>query len=122
MYAMLGGITGLFSPGDLGSFVDPVGHRREVWGISDHTVYADSASQVLCTVKRPGYSRPDIRVVILISPETKSSGEAVAISFKGRKNTRFIGEPTGGYTTSNYSFQFTDECGFFLSASIEADR
>ena len=49
-------------------------------------------------------------------------GEALAISFKGRPRTRFIGEKTGGYTTANESIQFSAETGMFLATSVETDR
>jgi hypothetical protein len=121
MFAMLAGLTEIFEPGELGAFVDPVSHTKEKWGTNGYYSWSDSLSHTRATVVHT-FSKPGLKIVVLISPETKSSGEAVAISFKGRPNTLFIGEPTGGYTTSNYSFQFTDSCGLFLSASIEADR
>ncbi|HTI08186.1 MAG TPA: S41 family peptidase [Puia sp.] len=40
-------------------------------------------------------------VVILTGHGTGSAGECVAVAFKGRPHTWFIGEPTAGYTTGN---------------------
>ena len=121
MFAMLAGLTEVLEPGELGAFVDPVGHTKELWGTNGYYAWSDTVTHARATVAHT-FSKPGMKVVVLISPETKSSGEAVAISFKGRPNTWFIGEPTGGYTTSNYSFNFTDNCGLFLSATIEADK
>lgn len=41
------------------------------------------------------------KVAIITSIVTASSGEIVALSFKARKNTCFIGQTTNGMTTSN---------------------
>ena len=121
MFAMLSGLAEVFEPGELGAFVDPVGHTKEKWGTNGYYAWSDTVIHARATVAHT-FSNPSLKVVVLISPETKSSGEAVAISFEGRPNTWLIGEPTGGYTTSNYSFNFTDNCGLFLSATIEADK
>ncbi len=62
-------------------------------------------------------------VVVLIGPVTKSSGSMVAIAFKGRPNTVFIGEPTAdGYTTSNGYFQFAPNLVLNFATSYVADR
>jgi len=117
---VLGGLTSLFEPGKLGSFVDPVTSQAEEWGIINDRIFAGTDT----THKMPGIGKStyNLKVVVLIGPYTRSSGEAAAISFKGRKNTLFIGESSGGYTTSNNSFQFTEEIGFFIAAAVEADR
>lgn len=118
--AVLGGLTTLFKPGKLGSFVYPVTGQAEEWGIINDRIFAGTDT----THKIPGIGKStyNLKVVVLIGPYTRSSGEAAAISFKGRKNTLFIGENSGGYTTSNNSFQFTKEIGFFIATAVEADR
>jgi len=50
----------------------------------------------------------DEKVAVLLSRYTVSSGEVVAVSFKGRENTKFFGEATGGYTTVN-GYDLIDE-------------
>jgi len=45
----------------------------------------------------PGTRTP---VVVLTGHGTGSAGESIAVAFKGRKHTIFIGEPTGGYCTA----------------------
>ena len=124
MFAMIGGLTNLFESGKLGSFVYPGTGKEETWGIASRNgvdrVY--SGTDTACTVTRRGKSLADVKIVVLIGPNTGSSGEALAISFKGRKNTWFIGENTSGYTTANDSFQFTNKIGVFMASSVEADR
>lgn len=119
MYPMILGVANLLGEGQLGAFIDPVNNQQEPWGIKGLSCYGGNHSY--CTLKSIGKSATKLKVVILISHYTASSGEATAISFKGRPNTKFMGEPSGGYTTSNQSFQFLG-IGVFMAASIEADR
>jgi hypothetical protein len=124
MYAMIGGLSNLFEPGKLGSFVYRGTKKEESWGVdsSDGIDRAYSGPETQCSINRRGKALYNLKVVVLTGPYTRSSGEALAISFKGRNNTWFIGENTGGYTTSNTSFQFTDEIGVFVATAVEADR
>lgn len=124
MYAMIGGLSNLFEPGKLGSFVYPGTKKEETWNIDTRNGVdrVFSGPDTICTINRRGNALYKLKVVVLMSPYTCSSGEALAISFKGRNNTHFIGENTGGYTTANNSFQFTDEIGVFVAAAAEADR
>ncbi|MBU6452798.1 MAG: peptidase S41 [Cyanobacteria bacterium REEB67] len=65
---------------------------------------------------------PNVPVVVLIDGATASSGEALAISFKGRANTCFIGETTRGLSTNNESIRLSDGATLVLTTSGEADR
>jgi carboxyl-terminal processing protease len=65
---------------------------------------------------------PAIPVVLLTSPITASSAEALLLAFKGRANTLVIGEPTGGYTTSNNSFTLADNLTLVLATGYMMDR
>lgn len=91
MFAMLAGLTEVFEPGDLGAFVDQVNNTKERWGTNGYYAWSDRSIHARATVTHY-FSKAGLKVVVLIRPETKSSGEAVAISFKGRPNTWFIGE------------------------------
>ncbi|HVW95419.1 MAG TPA: S41 family peptidase [Mucilaginibacter sp.] len=120
MWPMIGGLSALFKPGKLGAFTYADAQSEEAWGIYNSKVY-DGADTV-CAIKSRGKDLSDMKVVILLSPYTASSAEALAISFKGRPNTRFIGEPSAGYTTANESVQFTPDIGLFLATAVESDR
>ncbi|MBI1342514.1 MAG: hypothetical protein GC171_06240 [Terrimonas sp.] len=64
-----------------------------------------------------------VPIVVIIGPVTKSAGSMVAIAFKGRVNTIFIGEPTAdGYTTSNGYFQFASNLTLNFATNYVADR
>ncbi len=64
----------------------------------------------------------DIPVVILTSCYTASAGEMTAISFTGRQNTSFVGEPTANYTTAVQGFKINEDAGINLSTDYVVDR
>ncbi|WP_022826173.1 S41 family peptidase [Hymenobacter norwichensis] len=61
-------------------------------------------------------------VAVLIDSLTGSSGEMVAIAFKGRDNTRFFGQPSAGYTTTNGTYKLSDGAYLFLATGYMADK
>lgn len=62
------------------------------------------------------------KVAVLLSRYTISSGELLAVAFKERKNTKFIGEPTAGYTTGNGYDVLSDSLAMVISQDIFIDR
>lgn len=62
------------------------------------------------------------KVAILTSRYTISSGELVAVAFKGQKNTRFFGEASGGLTTNNSWEIIGDAIALAISTGIYCDR
>lgn len=62
-------------------------------------------------------------VALILGPMTASAGECVAASFVGRSRTIFVGEPTGGYTTTNNGFLLHgDDYGMVLAVDHLRDR
>lgn len=59
-------------------------------------------------------------VAALIGPWTMSSGEMIALAFKGR--ARLMGEPTAGLTTVTYPFPLSDGSTLSLPTSRMGDR
>ncbi|MFI5153974.1 MAG: S41 family peptidase [Chitinophagales bacterium] len=57
-----------------------------------------------------------------MAPATGSSGEFLAIAFKKRKNTVFIGSNTAGYITSTKGFKINDAVTLLLSTGYGKDR
>lgn len=51
-----------------------------------------------------------------------SSGEALAIAFKGLSKTRFFGDKTRGLTTGNTSIYLLDSSMIALMTTVFADR
>ncbi|MEL7118174.1 MAG: S41 family peptidase [Bacteroidota bacterium] len=69
--------------------------------------------------------KPRIRkskIAVLTSRWTTSSGEFVAVAFKGQKNTRFFGEPTEGKTTNNSWEIINNEIVLVISTGVYCDR
>ena len=62
------------------------------------------------------------KIAVLTSRWTWSSGEFVAVAFKGQENTKFFGESTGGYTTNNSWEIINNEIVLIMSTGIYADR
>jgi carboxyl-terminal processing protease len=62
------------------------------------------------------------RVAVLIGPGTASSGEATALSFRGRANTRFFGQPSAGVSTANRVFTLPDGSLLVLTTAMMLDR
>jgi carboxyl-terminal processing protease len=61
-------------------------------------------------------------VAVLIDHRTGSSGEAIAIAFRGRSNTRFFGEHSAGVSTVNETFALPDGASLWLTIGVQADR
>ncbi|MSO60642.1 MAG: hypothetical protein EXQ50_00875 [Acidobacteria bacterium] len=57
-----------------------------------------------------------------VGPTTASSGEAIAIAFRGRSSTRLFGAMTRGLTTSNRVFPLSDGALLNLTTAAFADR
>ena len=62
------------------------------------------------------------KVAVLIDRGTGSSGEAIAIAFRGRRETRFFGEHTQGASTSNDVVRLSDGAAMWLTIGVDADR
>jgi len=76
----------------------------------------------LMGVKPHGPRLVDAAVAVLTGPRTASSGEAVAIAFRGRARTRSFGAPTAGLSTANRGFDLPDGSSLFLTTAVDMDR
>jgi carboxyl-terminal processing protease len=59
---------------------------------------------------------------VLIDRETGSSGEGIAVAFRGRPDTRFFGEATYGAATSTFPYTLSDGAQIFLVTGVMIDR
>lgn len=62
------------------------------------------------------------KVALIIGPATGSAGEIVALAFKERPNTVFIGEETYGATTSNIEASLPFNITMALTTGLDSDR
>jgi hypothetical protein len=119
MEPMIAGLGPLFDAEKLGSLIDVEG-QRESWYYRDGTYGWNRES--LMKVSRPVKWPTRRPVAVLIGPSTGSSGEIVAISFRGNGLTLFFGQPTWGLTTGNGGFDLPDGARIMLASTRMADR
>ncbi len=78
--------------------------------------------RLVCEMNNLPKIASDEKVAVLLSRYTASSGELVAVAFKGRENTIFIGEETAGYTTGNGYDKINDNLILLISQDVFIDR
>lgn len=61
-------------------------------------------------------------LAILIDGGTGSSGEALAVAFRGRPNTRSFGSPTAGFATVNRGSRLADGANMVVTTGYYTDR
>lgn len=120
IFPMLEGIGPLLGDGPIGSHRDPVARSEFPWTIRDGNFFYGEYEAV--HLPNTAGVPKNARVAVLTSRYTASSGEMVAISFKTRPNTRFLGEKTGGMITITNWAQPCEDLTVTLSAAYCADR
>ncbi len=121
MWPMLAGIGPVLGSGRLGSFKDPNG-RGASWSYENGEAKSDGRS-LAKTLNAPVTLHVEAPpVAVLVGPTTASSGEAVAIAFRGRPSTRLFGATTRRLTTSNRVFPLSDGSLLNLTTAAFADR
>lgn len=111
MWPMINGLHLLLGNAALGSFVDAAG-KQSPW----------RARPAPRSTASPDGLQTDRPVAVLIGPKTASAGEMVAISFRGRANTRSFGQPSAGQTTGNRSVELPGGGVLAIAASYTQDR
>jgi Peptidase family S41 len=112
MWPMLAGLKPFLGGGGLGTFERPTGSSPP-WIAGQH-VGVEPPSTLAAL--------ESAWVAVLTGPRTASSGEAVAIAFRGRPRTRSFGQPTAGFSTANTNFPLPDGAMILLTTAVEADR
>ncbi len=113
MWPMLGGLHPFLGDGDLGFFVARDGTRSAPWK-------ARVPNGLTLTPELRGLGSAP--VAVLYGPYTASSGEAVAVAFVGRPNTRSFGTSTGGLANGNENLRLADGATMLVMHSLDADR
>lgn len=119
MWPMLAGVGPILGEGTAGYFISPDEN-------SDSYEYKTGSSAYngtdVTTVPSPYTlinSMP--KVAVLTNNATASSGEAIAVAFLGRPNTRSFGAPTCGVSTANGNYKLPDGW-LYLTVAVMADR
>lgn len=120
MWPMLAGLGPLLGEGLQGYFKGPEVGMIPWYYQNGQALIAD---QTLVSVAQPlileQASQP---VAVLIDDQTASAGEAIAIAFRGREETRFFGVPTAGLTTDNFAYNLADGAIIMLTVAVFVDR
>jgi hypothetical protein len=120
MWPMLAGVGPLLNGNRVGAFVRE-GEDAVNWEYSEGR--AGTPGSVSAVIDAPYTLRdPNAKLVVLIGKYCTSSGEAIAVAFRGRENTRFLGKPTGGATTSTQTIWMGDGAMLFVTNAVYADR
>ncbi|TCC90152.1 hypothetical protein EZ428_12760 [Pedobacter frigiditerrae] len=90
------------------------------WKVKAGKFYQNNS--LVSAVKSQCKGNDQIKIAVLISQITASSGEIIATTFKGRANTIFIGEKTYGLPTLNIEFNLGNGYYLGIAASFIADR
>lgn len=119
-WPMLLALKPLLGNGTVGYFIN-ADKQKEAWILKNgHALINDTLVEMVD--KHVELHLTHLPVAVLINNQTASSGEAVAIAFKGRLNTKFLGQATFGVSTGCVSHQLTDGSVINLAQSIFADR
>ena len=119
MHPMVEGIASIIGNGNAGGTVGLTEAESPSWEVKDGDFYYGDFSIQLendCTLKK------EMPVAVLTSVYTASSGEVVAVVFKGRKNTKFFGEKTNGMITATDWKVINDNTFMTISVSYYKDR
>lgn len=125
MWPMLAGIGALEGYGRVGAITYADGHK-EVWLNTPEgpgMTGADGKRKLIMALAQPKISRAMARpVAVIFDHGTASSGEAIAVSFRGRRLSRSFGRPSHGQTTANQGFLLSDGANLVLATAVEEDR
>ena len=118
---MLAGVGPILGEGRVGASVSPDGQQVDWFYVDGQAKMGDA---VQTEVEGPAYvlAEPLPPVAVLIGPSTISSGEALAIAFRGRLNTRSFGHLTAGLSTGTGEFVLSDGAWMMLAVCASADR
>ncbi len=122
MWPMLAGVGPILGEGEPGGFLHG--------GIKDKWFYENGMAGERNS-ERPYYAKTTgatVRlsnlppVAVLIDRDTGSSGEGIAVAFRGRPDSRFFGETTYGVATSTFPFKLNDGAQVYLVTAVMVDR
>jgi len=121
MWPMLAGIGPVLGDGVAGSFVAP-GETPVRWAYRRGAMMLGDSVQVAAPEAPYRLRRTGSPVAVLYDSLTGSSGEAVAVSFRGLPNTRSFGSATYGLSSANENYTLPDSAMILLTVSLDADR
>lgn len=119
MWPMMGGIAPLYDDGVLEAFETRGRTREQVRVVNGRLFMGDS---LYPSVALDAIPRVPSHIAVILGPRTMSSGEILAIGFKGQRNVRFFGQPSGNFTTANRPYALDNGGRLQLTTSRILDR
>lgn len=119
MEPMICGLAPLIGEGFIGGAIN---RRNEIRDYYIEDGKFTNYGRLACEMENSPKIESNEKIAVLLSRYTISSGEMVAVTFKGRENTKFIGEETAGYTTGNGYDPINDELVLVISQDVYIDR
>ncbi len=120
IWPMLAGIGPILGEGIGGYFIFPSGDASP-WSYEKGVAKIGQTELVKLTTPYT-LRKANPKVAVLINVVTASAGEAIAISFRGRANTRSFGAPTCGISSVNSGMILSDGAILNLTQGTMADR
>jgi hypothetical protein len=122
MWPALAGIGPLLGDTTAGFFIG-ADQSAIPWGYSNGEAWLNTRAQIQSRVEVPyQMAAAATRVAVLTDIGVTSSGEAIAIAFRGRPNTRSSGTPTCGLSTATEAFKLTSGGQIVVVTALMADR
>lgn len=120
MWPMLAGVGPILGEGIAGYFVGP-DNSQVPWSYTNGASVLGQNAIVLLPAPYE-LINPNPKVAVLLDRAVVSSGEAIAVAFEGRENTKSFGSATCGLSTANRGFQLSDGTLLLLTTDYFADR
>jgi carboxyl-terminal processing protease len=118
IYPWFAALTPLFDTKTVGYFEYKYKEKKDGWILNPDGVYCGD-KKWFEEINQSKYFFQ--KIAVLISSKTSSSGEALAIAFKGQSNAKLFGQPTAGFTTGNEKYENGDFI-IWLSTCVMQDR
>lgn len=127
MWPMLIALEPFFDQKILGHFIYNTDTIR--WQVENEEVYSIDITnnqefnytQKLCPKCKPYTLKNDVKIAVLISHQTSSSGEAAAITLQSLDKTTLFGCTTSGFATANQTYQIEENELLVLTTSEMAN-
>ncbi len=119
MHPMAEGIASIIRNGKVGGSKGLTDDESSIWKVENSDFYYDDYSVHLANDCKTS-NNP--KVAVLTSVYTASSGEAIAVIFKERENTKFFGEKTLGMITVTDWHVIDNSTAMTISVSYYKDR
>lgn len=125
IFPMLAGVGALLDEGDASFALDADERKTAFFYRNGESGFRepDGKETIVTKILGAAYKvKKRLPVAVLIDKGTGSSGEGIAVAFRGREKTRFFGMPTYGISTSNEGFLLDDGANIVLTTGVSADK